>query len=71
MEFVKVAYPTNRYVYIDGDQGGTTNDVLRIEAGTHEFNLGSLKNYLPESQQIDVEGTTVLLPIVVVFTKKT
>lgn len=70
MEFVKVTFPTNRFVYIDGDQGGSTNEVLRIEAGTHEFNLGNLKNYDPDSQKVDVEGTTVLVPMVVAFTKK-
>jgi hypothetical protein len=42
-------------VYIDDDQGGRTNEVLRVEAGTHVFDLGNLKNYEPESQEVDVE----------------
>jgi hypothetical protein len=70
MEFVKVTFPTNRFVYIDGEQGGSTNDVLRLEAGTHEFDLGNLKNYEPPSQTVEVEGTTVLDPMVIAFAKK-
>ena len=70
MEYVIVSFPTNRFVYIDGEKGGITNDVLRIEAGTHEFNLGNLKNYEPNSQEVEVEGTTVLHPLMIVFTRK-
>lgn len=70
MEYVKVIFPTTRYVYIDGEQGGRTNTVLRIEAGTHVFDLGNLANYAPESQELVVEGTTVLAPLVVAFAKK-
>lgn len=70
MEFVIVSFPTNRFVYIDGEKGGITNDVLRVEAGTHEFTLGNLKNYKPDSQDVEVEGTTVLQPLKIVFTRK-
>ena len=70
MEYVKVTFPTNRLVYINGEKGGYTNDVLRLAAGTHEFTLGQLKNYEPESQEIEVDGTTVLEPLEIVFTKK-
>ena len=70
MEFVKVSFPTSRFVYIDGEQSGRTNAVLRIEAGTHIFDLGQLVNYEPESQECAVEGTTVLAPLVVAFAKK-
>jgi hypothetical protein len=70
MEYVKVTFPSNRLVYINGEKSGYTNDVLRLAAGTHEFTLGQLKNYAPESQEIEVDGTTVLEPLEVVFTKK-
>lgn len=70
MEFVIVTYPTSRFVYIDGEKGGRTNEVLRVEAGTHEFDLGNLKNYEPESQEVEVKGTTVLKPMEIVFSKK-
>ena len=69
MEFVKIRFPTSRLVNIDGEPGGRTNAVLRVEAGTHTFDLGSLANYAPDSQQILVEGTTVLEPLVVAFEK--
>jgi hypothetical protein len=69
MEFVTVTFPTSRFVYIDGEQGGRTNEVLRVEAGTHVFDLGPLANYEPASQELAVEDTTVLAPLVVAFAK--
>jgi hypothetical protein len=47
MEYVIVKFPTDRYVYIDGEQNGHTNDVLRIDAGTHVFELGTLASCAP------------------------
>lgn len=70
MEYVIVSFPTNRFVYIDGEKGGITNDVLRVEAGTHDFDLGNLKNYLPESFEVAVTGTTILKPLKIAFTRK-
>jgi len=70
MEYVRVTYPTDRLVYIDGEKSGYTNDVLRIDAGTHVFDLGKRANYEPASQEVEVEGTTVLAPMVIAFTRK-
>ena len=69
MEYVIVTFPTDRFVYIDGEQNGRTNKSLRVDAGSHLFDLGSLKNYEPESQIVVVSGTTVLDPQEIVFTK--
>ena len=70
MEYVKVTYPTSRFVYIDDEQSGRTNAVLRVEAGTHAFDLGTPTNYKPASSQVEVTNTTVLQPLVITFTKK-
>jgi hypothetical protein len=70
MEFVKVTYPTDRFVYIDDEQAGRTNDVLRVETGTHVFDLGPMANYKPASRQVEVKDTTVLQPMVIAFSKK-
>lgn len=70
MEYVKVSYPTQRIVYIDGDKDGQTNDVLRVDAGTHVFDLGPFANYTPASQKVTVQDTTVLSPLEIVFRKK-
>ena len=69
-EYVIVAFPTKVPVYIDGDRNGNTNDILRVDTGTHEFNLGSYANYEPASQTILVEGTSSLEPMKIVFSKK-
>jgi hypothetical protein len=70
MEYVKVTFPTNRFVYIDDEQDGQTNDVLRVDAGTHIFDLGNLKNYRPASRRVLVQNTTVLEPLVIAFYRK-
>ena len=70
MEYVKVTFPTNRLVYIDGEQNGSTNDVLRVDAGTHIFELGNLDNYRPGSRKVLVQDTTVFEPLEIAFYRK-
>jgi len=70
MEYVKVSYPTRRLVYIDDEENGYTNTVLRVDAGTHLFSLGNLANFRPASRKIMVEGTSVLEPLEVRFLRK-
>ncbi len=70
MEFVILNYLTKRPVYVDGVLTGDTNDVLQMDAGTHKFDLGVPADYDPASRTVVVSGTTVLLPMKVVFTKK-
>ena len=67
MEYVKVVYPTKRLVYIDGEQNGYTNEVLRVDAGTHVFELGSVLNFEPSFRRTTVKGTTVFEPLEIVF----
>ncbi len=67
MEFVRVTYPTTRPVKIDGEMGGSTNDVLLVEAGTHIFDLGTPVDYIPPFRRILVTGTTVLTPLSIAF----
>ena len=70
MEHVNVTFPTRRLVYIDGEQNGYTNEVLRVDAGTHVFDLGHVRNYQPASRTVRVKDTTVLDPREIAFTKK-
>ena len=70
MEYVKVTFPTNRLVYIDGEQNGYTNEVLRVDAGSHIFELGHLENYRPGSRRVLVQDTTVLEPLEIAFYRK-
>lgn len=69
MEHVIVTFPTSRNVFIDGEKNGRTNESLRVDAGTHIFDLGSRKNYNPGSRKVAVSGTTVLKPKKIAFTK--
>ncbi len=70
MEHVLVVYPTDRLVYIDDEKCGYTNCILHVDAGTHTFTLGPYSNYTPESQEIIVEDTTMLEPLVIIFSKQ-
>lgn len=70
MEYVKVTFPTDRIVYVDGEKNGSTNEVLRVEAGTHVFELGTLANYRPASRTVTVQDTTVLEPLEIAFYRK-
>jgi hypothetical protein len=70
MEYVIVAFPTDRYVYIDGEKNGSTNEVLRVDAGTHVFDLGPLVNYRPGSRTVTLEDTTSLEPREITFYRR-
>ncbi len=70
MEHVIVTFPTDRLVYIDGEENGYTNEVLKVDAGTHVFELGNLQNYRPASRKVTVQDTTVLEPLEVPFYRK-
>lgn len=70
MEYVKVTFPTDRLVYIDGEENGKTNEVLRVEAGTHLFELGNLANFRPATRTVTVQDTTALEPLEVKFFRK-
>ena len=70
MEYVIVTFPTDRLVYIDGEEGGTTNEKLRVDAGTHLIELGKLQNYRPASRKVVVTDTTSLEPLEVRFFRK-
>lgn len=70
MEYVIVTFPTDRLVYIDDEKSGRTNEVLRVDAGTHSFSLGPVANYRPASRDVTLEDTTPLEPRVVAFYRR-
>ena len=70
MEYVIVRYPTRRLVYVDDEENGYTNSVLRIERGTHAFALGSRANFRPAQRTVTVRDTSVLEPLEIRFFPK-
>ncbi|HWD22368.1 MAG TPA: hypothetical protein VG591_04485 [Burkholderiales bacterium] len=70
MEYVKVKFPTRRLVYVDEEENGYTNELLRVDAGTHVFELGNLANFRPASRTVTVRDTTVLEPLEIAFYRK-
>lgn len=71
MEFVIVAFPDVRDVFVDDgdDSVATTNEIFELEEGTHYFNLGQPLNYRPATDWCMVTGTIPANPMKIVFTK--
>ena len=67
MKYVIVKYPEERSVYADGEYFGLTEEVLRIDAGTHLFDLGEPVDYTPASQSVAITGGTNLIPFEIIF----
>jgi hypothetical protein len=67
MEFARVTFPRVRGVNVDGAPMGQTGDLLRLQAGTHLFDLAGPLDYTPPSQTLPVVGTTPGDPLIVAF----
>ena len=63
LQYVRVKYYRSRNVYIDGVVSGKTNRILRVDEGTHVFNLGPKPNYSPPSIRKTVTRTTAIKPM--------
>ena len=70
MEFVQINYPEERPVYVDEEENGKTNTIIRVGAGTHRFDLGEIQDYTPPYYEELVENTSALDPLILNFTPK-
>jgi hypothetical protein len=68
MEFVDATFPTQRRVRVDGAVRGQTNQVIRVQAGTHSFDLDTPKDYTPSIVVTQIIGTTQASPMIITFT---
>jgi hypothetical protein len=71
LEYVIVAFPDGRDVFVDGgdDAIAATNEMFQLAEGTHYFNLGQPLNYWPATYWCKVTGTIPSNPMKIVFTK--
>jgi hypothetical protein len=69
MEFAIVTFPAVRAVIVDNAEMGQTGQILRLQRGTHTFDLATPLDYRPESQTITLTGTSFEDPREVVFTE--
>ena len=67
VQYVRVKYYRSRNVHVDGAVGGKTNTIMRVDQGTHVFDLGPNKNYTPGEYRRKVQGTTAIRPLVLPF----
>ena len=68
-EYVRVIFPEQRDVFVDGDKMGRTNRKFRIGRGTYVFDLGDPQDYTPASRTKTVKNTTEDEPLEVPFEK--
>jgi hypothetical protein len=69
MEYVIVRFPESRIVLINGEEGGNTDRMLRVNEGTHTFKLDGPKDYKPAWRRPTVTGTNPNEPMEVIFEK--
>lgn len=67
VQFVIVKFKRKRTVYVDGEDGGKTNEVLQVGEGVHTFRLGDPQNYTPKWRRPTVTGTNPIAPMEVRF----
>jgi mannitol-specific phosphotransferase system IIBC component len=66
-EFVVVTFLTRRRVFMDDQPMGSTGERLTVQAGFHDFDLGSPADYTPPTQNVNVLNTTPSDPMIVPF----
>jgi len=66
-EYVRVRFPEQRDVFVDGDKMGRTNRKFRIGRGTYVFDLGDPQDYAPLSRTRTIKNTTEDEPLEVPF----
>lgn len=72
MNWVKVVFPKQRKVFIDGAEIGSTNRLLAVgEDGTYEFDLGEPADYKPKRMLRRVMGRPRTDPLVLEFRPRT
>ena len=67
MEYVIVEFEGSRTVYLDGTESGTTNRIIRVGPGMHEFDLGMPLDYYPRQKRIAIQNTNSLEPATIHF----
>ena len=67
MEFIVVKYYRKRNVFMDGHLIGKTGETLRVQEGTHRFDLGQPQNYTPSYRKKQVTATISADPMAISF----
>jgi hypothetical protein len=70
IQYVLVAFPRLRDVFINGRLADTTGTVFRVRQGASTFDLGTPADYTPSRQTVNVSGTTQDAPRIVRFRPK-
>jgi len=66
-QYVRVTFPTDRPVRVDGQAAGFTNKEFQVEAGEHWFDLGEPRNYTPDHYVETINDTLPGDPQIIAF----
>ncbi|HSU06699.1 MAG TPA: hypothetical protein VLI93_14110 [Acetobacteraceae bacterium] len=66
IEYLLVTFKENRTVLADDDPVGVTNHILMLPTRGYEIKLDGT-GYSPTSQTINLLGTSIVRPMIVVF----
>ena len=66
-QYVRVTFPTDRPVWVDGKQVGTTNKEFQVETGEHSFHLGDPRDYSPDRYVETIDRTLPGQPCIIAF----
>ena len=67
LEFLLVVFKEDRRVLANGDPVGVTNHTLLIPPNDYKITLEGT-GFTPAEQEVEVSGTSIMRPKVVVFT---
>lgn len=67
IEYLLVAFPEQRNVFADGAGVGVTNHILMLPGDEYQITLDG-GGYAPDSQDIALNGTSLVRPLVIAFT---
>lgn len=66
-EFIRVNFRERRTVFIDRCACGMTGQLINVNSGVHEIDLGDPRDYAPSSQRPNVANTSATRPLIVEF----
>lgn len=66
-EYIRVTFRESRTVFIDRCACGTTDQLIPVDSGYHEVDLGSPRDYSPPSHRPNVVNTSPTRPLILAF----
>lgn len=66
IEFLRVIFPVERKILIDGEENGSTNSLLMLPTGVYEISISG-SGYTPSKRNVSLTGTSRNKPRTISF----